>query len=837
MRSIGSATYENNMFVFKTDYNEAYKNEIKKAKARWNPESKTWNLKIQTLTNIEDVERITTKYNITYDITTLKRLYVKLSDDKQKKEELIEMSKKADMKECSNINMPPGITLYPYQQVAVKWIESVTNALIGDEMGCIDGESIVSINRAKNTRKYKLKDVYTRFNNSWNKDIPSKIRSLKDGRFGLNDIKNVLYKGKQNVLHITLESGKNLKLTPDHEVLTPSGWCQIQYLDVNSTIIVNGNNVCSECGCSENIITYEYAKFKGLCKKCMYKKRKNGSKVYETERRFHKHDGYIYLFGEEFENHPRKSARGVLEHIHLMEQKLGRSITIDEEVHHINKIRHDNRLENLIVLSRSEHKKIHKTENHFKDFVHKSGSIIITVPKEEKIISIEKIADAIDVYDIIVEDPYRNFIVNNIVVHNCGKTPEALAYCYNNPEKLPVLIIVPACVKVNWKREIGKFCASESLHIISGRKNTPLPKVDYYIINYDIVKDWVAPLKQLNYQILIVDEIHFLKSPASLRTKACIELAEHKSVKNIIGLTGTPILNRPIELLPILKILNVDHVDLNNDWAFKNKYCFNGRSRYGVDFSGANNLDELQILLRSTCMIRRLKKDVLTELPEKRRTIIPLEISNRKSYDKAETNFRKWYHEEKGKSLHPQAETLVKINELKRIAGKGKLKMMFEYIDDVLSNDEKIIIVAYHRAMQNAIYNHYKNKHNTTQIIGGMTANARVEAEDQFQKGDAQILVLSLMAGGVGINLQSASNMIITELAWTPGVLMQVEDRIHRIGQKNTCNITYLMAENTIEERIMDVLNSKQRVIESSLDGTDDTIDSDVFGEVIDSFI
>jgi len=135
MQKLGYTTYNGIIMSFSTDYNEAYKNEIKKAGARWNAEKRIWNLKIQTIKNIEDAERICCKYNITYDIGLLKQLYAKLKEDKAKKEALIEMSKKADIKGCSGIKTPDGITLYPYQQVAVKWIESVNHALIADDCG------------------------------------------------------------------------------------------------------------------------------------------------------------------------------------------------------------------------------------------------------------------------------------------------------------------------------------------------------------------------------------------------------------------------------------------------------------------------------------------------------------------------------------------------------------------------------------------------------------------------------------------------------------------------------------------------------------------------------
>lgn len=553
MESLGYATFDENIMSFTTKYNENYKDEIKQAKARWNPNSKTWNLKLHTVADIENAERIAKKYNISYDIVMLKKIYNKLLQDKKQKEKIIEMSKKVDIKGCKDILTPDNVNLYPYQQVAVKWIETVGNALIADDIGL-------------------------------------------------------------------------------------------------------------------------------------------------------------------------------------------------------------------------------------------------------------------------------------------GKSAEALTYCYNNQNKAPYLIILPSCVKINWKREIKKFCNSESVCVISGKKTYDLPDVDYYLINYELLNAWLDRLKRIKFQILIMDEIHFIKSPSSMRTRACLELAKQPSIKNIIGLTGTPILNRPVELLPLLEILKIEHVDLNNEWSFKNKYCFNGRTQFGCDFNGANNLDELQILLRSTCMIRRLKTDVLTELPEKRRMIIPLEITNKKVYQKAERSFIKWYHEKYGKTIHANAETVVKIEALKQLAYKGKKKAMIDYINEVLECSNKIIIVAHHRELQNTLYEHYKKIHNTVRITGKMSLKDKVAAEDAFQQGDARIMILSLMGGSVGINLQSASTMIVCELPWNPASLQQMEGRTHRNGQKDICDYHFMIAENTIEEHIINLLHQKQHVIDKSIDGMDNSHEN-IFDDFLTSLV
>jgi SWI/SNF-related matrix-associated actin-dependent regulator 1 of chromatin subfamily A len=470
--------------------------------------------------------------------------------------------------------------------------------------------------------------------------------------------------------------------------------------------------------------------------------------------------------------------------------------------------------------------------------------------EKEKIINMSSSADAVGCAGIktppgITLYPYQQVgvkwietVENALISDACGlgKTAQALSFCYNKQE-FPVLIVVPACVKLNWQREIKTFCNSESVHIISGMKPYKLPKVQFYIINYDILKSWVNDLIKLRYKILIFDEAHKIKSPKALRTKAFMKLAEQKFISNKIALTGTPIMSKPIELLPILRALDIQHYHLTNDYHYKKHFCFAGYNGFGADYSGANNLDELNIMLRETCMIRRLKKDVLPDLPDKIRSIIPISISNRKTYNKAEYNFIEWYREKTGKKLTRYSETLVKIENLKKLAYKGKMKVMLEFISDTLENNDKIVVVANHVALQEAIFNKFKDEVKTVAISGGMNANARKEAEDNFQNGDAQLMVLSLMAGGVGINLQNANTMIICELGWTPSDMTQVEDRIHRIGSKDTCNYYYLIAENTIEDYIINILQNKQKIIDASIDGLDDVGQTNIFEELIDNII
>lgn len=406
-----------------------------------------------------------------------------------------------------------------------------------------------------------------------------------------------------------------------------------------------------------------------------------------------------------------------------------------------------------------------------------------------------------------------------------GKTVQVLAWLYNHPEVRPVLVVCPNSVKLNWTREIKKW-TEENTFIIRGM-NGPIPEgFNFYVINYDILTSRLNQLKTISFKILILDESHYIKNYKAQRTKAVLELAS--GIENIVCLTGTPILNRPSELWTTLEILKPNERNLRSFWTFMKRYTNARKTRWGWDFSGASNLDELQVLLRRSVMIRRLKKDVLKELPQKRRIMIPVEIENRNEYNEALNDFYEWYYEKERKTLDYNAELLVKIEKLKQLAVKGKLSAVKQYVKDVLENEEKIVIFAHHQNVQEELAKEF----NALRITGGMSSEKRQEVIDNFNNG-VRTVVVSMKAGGEGINLQKSRIAIFVEVGWTPSALKQAEDRIHRIGQENQVDIYYLIAEDTIEEYIWDVIQAKQRIIDEAIDGVTDEEEKGILVEVV----
>lgn len=398
-----------------------------------------------------------------------------------------------------------------------------------------------------------------------------------------------------------------------------------------------------------------------------------------------------------------------------------------------------------------------------------------------------------------------------------GKTIQALAYLQLHPEKAPVVIICPASLMLNWYKEIRDTTTNRRVKILQGKKSEPLLNSDIIIVNYDVLYYWVDALKAINPQVIITDEAHYYKNSRAKRTKAIKSLA--KQVPHFIALSGTPIVNRPIEMYNALSIIDKDAVP--SFWDYARKYCGAKHNGFGWDFSGATNTEELHEVLTNSVMIRRKKKDVLKDLPDKIRGFIPFSIDNSAEYSKAEGDFINYVKETKGEKAAAKAssaEVLSQIESLKQIAVKGKMEAAIEWIRDFLETGEKLVLFAVHKAVINRIMDEFGNV--AVKIDGSVSAKDRDLAATRFQEDERTLLFVgNIKAAGVGLTLTRASNVAFLELPWSPGDLDQAEDRCHRIGQKDSVNIHYLLANGTIESDLAQLLDKKRKVLDSVLDG------------------
>jgi len=423
-----------------------------------------------------------------------------------------------------------------------------------------------------------------------------------------------------------------------------------------------------------------------------------------------------------------------------------------------------------------------------------------------------------------------------------GKTIQALAWIHLHPELKPVVIVCPAHLKLNWEHEIKKTLPGEqNIQVLYG--STPAPfqiHGDILIINYDILPNdyeeyrdttgkkrfreikrtgWVDFLIDIKPQVLIIDEAHYCKSTSAFRTKATRKLA--RKCPHVIPLTGTPIINRPIEGFYIVQL--VDKGVFPDFWNYAHTYCNAKHNGFGWDFSGASNQKKLHEKLK-TIMIRRKKENVLKELPDKIYSHVPIEMDNDEEYRIAENDFVTYLKKTRGKEVAEKAkaaEHLVRIETLKQLAVAGKMNQAIQWIREFIDSGNgsgKLVLFATHKKVINRIMSKFKEC--AVKIDGSVSASQRDDAVQAFQnESTVKLLIGNIQAAGTGLTLTAASSVAFLELPWSPGELVQAEDRCHRIGQKNSVNIYYLLANNTMEMKIAELLDRKRKVLTEVLDG------------------
>lgn len=435
----------------------------------------------------------------------------------------------------------------------------------------------------------------------------------------------------------------------------------------------------------------------------------------------------------------------------------------------------------------------------------------------------------------------------------------------------PCLIVCPASLKLNWKKEI-EYAVDRTITVVDGfvkGDDVPVYNTDFVIINYDILDTKAFEnmighkefLKNTDFKSLIADESHYLSHSKSLRTKSVTELSN--GIEYIYLLSGTPILNRPKELISQLQILK--YLDtFGGLWGFAKKYCNLTETEYGYDYSGSSNLKELYDILGTLGFIRRLKTDVLDQLPPKQRTYIPIEITNESEYKKANTKFMQWMQDQylgKDNEIYndvmtdptipesskkmvifarvyskmsgvQNAQTLVKMEKLKQIVAKGKLKKTFEFVDNILETGEKVVLFAHHKEIYNKIIDYYKDT--CVFFISGMTSTQKDDAVTAFQNdATKKVFIGSIESANVGITLTASSTVVFVEFAYNFATHEQAEDRVYRIGQTNFVNCYYLYAENTIDKEMIEMIENKKDIMKQVVDGIE--FDPDVTKRLLNS--
>lgn len=391
-----------------------------------------------------------------------------------------------------------------------------------------------------------------------------------------------------------------------------------------------------------------------------------------------------------------------------------------------------------------------------------------------------------------------------------GKTIQALTWL-EHLDGSPTLVITTASTKYNWAAEAKKW-TTRITHVISGRSNYELPPADLYVINYHILPEWVLSLQKLRPVAIVLDEAHNIKNRAAQRTKAVMAIA--KLTPKLLPMTGTPIMSHPIEIFNLLKLL--DRRRFSSQVAFGMEFCNPDVDKWSgtIVYKGVSNPEKLKAIL-ANYVIRRLKSDVLRELPPKQRTQIVMEIDNREAYTKVLRAKLKDYSALGIKN---------KFQNLMALSSKGKMSSVFSWIDSFIEQKEKLFVGAHHLDIINQLQQRYKKSCRI--ITGAIPTNKRAEICKQFDD-DPKVLLLigQLDAAGEGINLQkSCSNVAFVEYPWTPGRLGQFEDRVHRFGQTKGVNIWYLLAEDTMEQHVLNLLLEKAEGISSLEESSEESV-------------
>lgn len=420
-----------------------------------------------------------------------------------------------------------------------------------------------------------------------------------------------------------------------------------------------------------------------------------------------------------------------------------------------------------------------------------------------------------------------------------GKSYQVLAAIQENPDELlPAVVVCPASLKGNWEAEASRHVGMRAT-VLSGTRpdRVQLARAKLVICNYDILHEWAGVIKEvLAPKLVVTDESHYLQGFNTRRTKAVRALIE--GVPHFIPVSGTALTSRPIQLFPILHMLWPE--EFPSGHQFGRKYC-RARFRFGRwDYSGASNLEELHARLTALGMIRRLKKDVLKDLPPKRRIVVPITLppAARREYDEASKDICSWLRKNHGKAPGGAAEALVKVGHLKRLAARLKLPQAMEWVDNFLeSGEDKLIAFCIHKAVVKELRAAHPGCAVVTGEVVGKDRQAQFTAFNASSK--CRLFVGNIQAAGVGWSASSCSTTAFLEMAWSPGEHTQAEDRTHGIGrgvEGEQSDSYWLVATGTIETTICNLLHKKQKNLDAVLDGHQ-VEDLDIFNEVMESLL
>lgn len=426
-----------------------------------------------------------------------------------------------------------------------------------------------------------------------------------------------------------------------------------------------------------------------------------------------------------------------------------------------------------------------------------------------------------------------------------GKTAQAIG-TLTASGAFPALVICPASLKVNWQREFKKFGGVDAVilddnnrgvwqNLLTMKRQDGKPMCQVIITNYESLKKFFVrrllrqerfTMKSIEFdervklfRSVVIDESHKCKSNKTQQSKFVQGIADGKEY--VLELTGTPVVNNNEDLVQQLRIM-----DRLNDFGGYQKFV----GRYCQGLNKSSHVKELNLRLRNICFFRRQKKDVLTQLPDKTRSYLEIEISNRKEYTDAEKDIIKYlrnYQNADDEKLQRaiRGDIMVRMNILKQVSARGKIESATDIIHNTIDGGQKLIVFCFLKEVVAALKAEFPK---AVTVTGDDNDKQKQYSVDKFQQDEAcKLIILNYRSGGTGLTLTAASNVLFVEFPWTYSDCCQAEDRAHRNGQKNAVTCTYLLGQDTIDEYMYNLIQTKKDIA-NGVTGTIDDVEEKV---------
>lgn len=429
-----------------------------------------------------------------------------------------------------------------------------------------------------------------------------------------------------------------------------------------------------------------------------------------------------------------------------------------------------------------------------------------------------------------------------------GKTAQSLLAA-QAADAFPLLVVVPNVVKTNWAREVGLWVPQRAVTVVHGNGDDLDAFADIVVVNYEILDRHAGWLGDLGFRGMVLDEAHFIKNTSSQRSRNVLKIADRIRSRTarplMMALTGTPLINDVDDFRAIWQFLG---------WIDEKKP--RAELMHELDETGLTPLDAqffpaARQAVIDLGIVRRRKIDVAADIPARRIADMPVELDGEAGrsiraaeaelarrlvarYDRAAAarveaghavepvldlelarKVAAWERDEANESTGENVFSMV------RRIGQAKAGLAADYTAQLARSVGKVVFFAKHLDVMDAAAAAFTERGiGYSTIRGDQTASARTKAIESFQNDpETQIIVCSLTAAGVGINLQVASNVVLAELSWTDAEQMQAIDRVHRIGQDEPVTAWRIIASQTIDTRIVELIDSKAGLAARALDG------------------